>query len=330
MSFGTLKTAMDPLTQLSQHRKQHPRVVEALGHALKSERLHHAYILASADLAASRGLAQSIGQSLVCETRRMEGGIDACGSCSPCRTYAHHNHPDVLTIEPNEKGTIPIDSVRALSARLALKSSTGQIKVVRIFQADRMNPAAQNALLKTLEEPSGDTCFLLTAARPRSLLITVRSRCQKLQLGAGDRESAIEALVAGGIEAELAPLLYPLVGSDLSRASALQESGAGEIARQVDEVLSRPDDQSMALKVAKDLGADRDRADLALCFIELRVRDALARRHGAEALDGERAPELAAPVLADLVGRLQRLRAFGNRSLNRTLALEALFLGLDR
>lgn len=325
MPFGTLKRAMDPL---SQHRTRHPRVVEALGHALESSRLHHAYILASADLAASRSLVECIGQSLVCETRRVEGGIDACGRCDPCRTYAHQNHPDVLTLAPNEKHVIPIDSVRDLSARLSLKSSTGRIKVVRIFEADRMNPAAQNALLKTLEEPSGDTCFLLTAARPRSLLLTVRSRCQKLQLGGADRDRAIRALVEGGIEEELAPLLYPLVGSDVARASALREAGAAEIIQQVDEVLARPDDQSLALRVAKDLGADRDRADLALAFIELRVRDSLAVHRGLPALDAARVPSLAPPVLADLVERLQRLRALANRSLNRTLALEALFLGL--
>ncbi|MEO1172478.1 MAG: hypothetical protein AAFX94_10575, partial [Myxococcota bacterium] len=264
-----------PLTDLE---AVHGRAVRAIRHAFEHDRLHHAYILGSPDRGESRRIAEEIGQTLVCTQRR---GIDACGVCAGCRTYISGNHADVFTLEPNEKNVIPIEPVRALTARLALKSSAGNSKVVRIFDADRMNAAAQNALLKTLEEPSGDTCFLLTAARPRSLLITVRSRCQKLQLGATDWQSAAARLVDGGVDATLARDLAPIVGADLGRAQSLEEAGAAEIIEKLDAVLAKPENTALALETAKDLGANRDRADVALAVLEVRVRDAYAARGGA-------------------------------------------------
>lgn len=314
---------------ITDFRERHPRVVDAFLHALREDRLHHAYILASSDLAESKALVTAMGQSLVCTERG--SSPDACGVCVACRTYVGENHPDVLTLSPNEKNVIPIDAIRALTGRLALKSTSGQRKIVRILQADRMNPAAQNALLKTLEEPSGETCFFLTAARPRSLLITVRSRCQRLQLGAPSLEDAARALSEGGVDKGLATLLVPLVGADVERAGELLERGFAEIASLVDDVLSNPDNQSQALRTAKDLGSDRERADLALALLEVRVRDALASQHSdVPLLDAPRLATLSRDVLGELVGKLQELRRLANRSVNRTLALEAIFLNLAR
>ncbi|MEM6531645.1 MAG: hypothetical protein AAF654_03430 [Myxococcota bacterium] len=308
---------------LSELEGTHGRAVRAIRHALGQDRLHHAYILASPDRGESKRVASAIAQTLVCTSRQ---GIDACGTCPGCRTYQGGNHADVFTLSPNEKNVIPIEPVRALTARLALKASAGSSKVVQLFDADRMNPAAQNALLKTLEEPSGDTCFLLTAARPRSLLITVRSRCQKLQLGAADLSTAVTRLVDGGLDATLARDLAPIVGADVERALALEESGAAEIIGKLDAVLAKPENTALALETAKDLGSNRDRADLALSVLEVRVRDAFAQRGRAPIAGSDTRWQPTA--LGDLVDTLHRLRRLHNRSLNRTLALESIFLRL--
>lgn len=328
-----------PPARLTEYAPAHPRAIRAIEHALRTKRLHHAYILAGADSGGSRALAQALGQRLACSTRRDEQNtgpehieLDACQTCTSCRSYVAQSYSDLFTVEPNEKGAIPIDPIRSLASRLSRKSSTGATKIVHIFQADRMNPAAQNALLKTLEEPSGDTCFLLTATRPRSLLLTVRSRCQRLQLNSADWSSAERALLEGGVEPTLAKELAPLLGTDVQRALAMQDSGAGEIIRQLEQALGQPDDIGLALNAAKELGADRERADLALSFLELRVRNALAERHGAEPSEHRARADWhpSATSLRELVGILQHARRLKNRSLNRTLLWESILFTIAR
>ncbi len=95
-------------------------------------------------------------------------------------------HPDVLTIsrpvddKGKVKADIPVDSIRALEGFLGLKPAMGNAKVVIIDAADDLNPAAANALLKNLEEPTPNTTLLLIAHAPNRLLPTIRSRCQRL------------------------------------------------------------------------------------------------------------------------------------------------------
>ena len=108
---------------------------------------------------------------------------DACGACTACARIARGVHPDVLTIEPGESGSIKVDQVREAIERSAYRPFEGRRRVVIIDEADALVPEAQNALLKTLEEPPAASMFVLITSRPDVLLPTVRSRCQRLRFG---------------------------------------------------------------------------------------------------------------------------------------------------
>ena len=107
----------------------------------------------------------------------------ACGKCAACRRIARGAHPDVMTIEPGETGSIKIEQVRAAIDRSVFRPFEGRKRVTIVEQADALVPAAQNALLKTLEEPLPASVFVLVTSRPDVLLPTVRSRCAHLRLG---------------------------------------------------------------------------------------------------------------------------------------------------
>ena len=92
-------------------------------------------------------------------------------------------HPDVMTIEPGETGSIKIEQVRAAIDRAVFRPFEGRRRVTIIEQADALVVAAQNALLKTLEEPLPASVFVLVTSRPDTLLPTVRSRCAHLRFG---------------------------------------------------------------------------------------------------------------------------------------------------
>lgn len=130
-----------------------------------------------------RMAAVALAQLLNCQTLPAGDGQDACGACRSCTRIARGVHADVLLIAPGETGAIKIDQVRDAIERAAYRPFEGRRRVVIIDAADMMNADAQNALLKTLEEPPAASTFVLVTSRPDMLLPTVRSRCQRLRFG---------------------------------------------------------------------------------------------------------------------------------------------------
>ncbi len=117
---------------------------------------------------------QQAAQLVLCTS----AGDGACGTCAGCRRVAKGNHPDCIVIGDDDDTTIKIEEARELIRRVGLASFEAGAQVAVIREADRLTEQAANALLKTLEEPSPDTYFLLTTATPDRLPPTVRSRCQ--------------------------------------------------------------------------------------------------------------------------------------------------------
>ncbi len=318
------------MTRLSDLSAQQPHATQALATAVRSGRLHHAYILAGPPEANADRLALAVAQSLVCQSR---SDVDACETCPGCRKLLSGSHPDFLRVEPDDKGNIAIDAIRLLTGRLALKAAESPHKVAYLRDADQMNPAAQNALLKTLEEPPGSSIFLLTTTRWRSLLPTVRSRSLTLRLAPLTRQGATQALIQAGIPEQSAQPLAALVGSDVERAQAMLANGADEIIVTLTGALAPTATIDAILKVAADLGAERERADLALTLLEVGVRDALAARHGANTDQVYVSPLWLAPHaehfperLVATGRRLQQLRRAKAMNPNRTLSLEGILL----
>jgi DNA polymerase-3 subunit delta' len=109
--------------------------------------------------------------------------MDACGKCRACDRIARGVHVDVIALEPDDRASIKIDPVRDVLSKTGFRPFEGRRRVVLIREADTLEPASQNALLKSLEEPPPATMFILTTAVPGALLPTVRSRCMRLRFG---------------------------------------------------------------------------------------------------------------------------------------------------
>src|SRR5438876_275216 len=158
----------------------HRPLLELLARAIARGTLPPSLIFAGPEGVGKRLTATALAQALNCE---QGPGIDGCGDCPACKRIARGVHADVLVIEPGESGSIKLDQVREAIERSAYRPFEGRRRLVAIDQADALVDVAQEALLKTLEEPPPASVFVLITSRPDVLLPTLRSRCQRLRFG---------------------------------------------------------------------------------------------------------------------------------------------------
>ena len=176
--------------------------------------LSHASLITGWSGDSRAALARRLAAAYLCQGER-----PPCGKCPPCRKAAAGTHPDVAYTAPApDKREIAVDQIRALRSDAYIRPNEGRRKVYVIDPADAMNPAAQNALLKVLEDGPAYAAFLLLADQPGMLLDTVRSRCELLALPPEEAPPDPELVERA---ASLAGLL--LGGDELARAQALVE-----------------------------------------------------------------------------------------------------------
>lgn len=176
------------------------------------EPLSHAYLITGGRDESRSAFAHRVASAYLCE-----GQSVPCGQCRHCRKVAAAAHPDLIRVSvPEDKREISVDQIRTLRTDAYIRPNEGKRKVYIIDPADGMNPSAQNALLKVLEEGPRYTAFLLLAGEPGKLLDTVRSRCENLNLPP-EEDQPDPALLAKA--EELAKLL--LTGDELTVAEGL-------------------------------------------------------------------------------------------------------------
>lgn len=147
----------------------------ALSQTAQSGRLGHAWLLLGDPGLGKEQLAERLARLHLCQ--QPDRG-EPCGHCHSCQLFDKGNHPDLGTITRDSK-TIGVEAIRELCTRLQSSAQLGRGKVVIIPDAERMTESAANALLKTLEEPAGDSLLLLIASQVSRLLPTILSRCHK-------------------------------------------------------------------------------------------------------------------------------------------------------
>lgn len=190
---------------------------ERLGAQVAAGQISHAWLLTGPRGSGKRAVAFALAAALVCE----KGPGVACGECSGCTRALRNRHPDVHHVEP-EGVIIPVDVVReAVIPEAARSPFEASNKVFVIEDADRMNDAAQNALLKTLEEPHADTVFVLVSDHEEEVLETIRSRCRVVRLDPVPVARVAELLVAAGADPDEAQGAATLAEGDVTRAKEL-------------------------------------------------------------------------------------------------------------
>ena len=195
--------------------------VSRLGRALSDGTLPHALILCGPRGSGRRTLARTIAAAMVCE-----GGAGTplpCGRCEVCRRIREEIHPDVHTIRPEEgKSLIPVSRIREMRAEMSLSASEAARRTFIIEDSERMNAAAQNALLVSLEEPPDGVVILLLTESEEALLPTVRSRAQTVRMQLFSEEMLSRCLADN-------ERFSALAGRDAAAADALLRAAHGTI-----------------------------------------------------------------------------------------------------
>lgn len=206
----------------------------------RRERLPHALLLVGQRGLGKFALAQAFAAGLLCESPNADGS--ACGKCLACGWHSQGNHPDFRMLQPQalaEAGDsegdegkeakkkasqqITIDQVRALDDFLSVGTHRSGLRIVLVHPAEAMNRSTANSLLKTLEEPSPGTLFLLVSNEPLRLLPTIRSRCQTVPIGLPPPAQVAAMLQEVGIKD--AAHWLALAGGAPILASELAQSG---------------------------------------------------------------------------------------------------------
>ena len=187
--------------------------------------LPHALLLCGPSGMDKRGFSERLQRALLCKAP-VDG--EACGQCRACTLFDAGTHPDRIRIgfEERKDGVlrkeIVVHQIRALSERLSKASQFGGWQIACIDPADAMNPAASNALLKTLEEPGASRLLVLVADAPWKLPATIRSRCQRIEFRLPDSDVALAWLKQAGVRHADAALAAAAGNPGLARRWAEQ------------------------------------------------------------------------------------------------------------
>jgi DNA polymerase-3 subunit delta' len=292
--------------------------------------------------------ARALAAGILCETPR---DTLACGVCASCHWLSQGNHPDFREIVPEaaqeddeaeEAGAkadkakslvIKIDQIRAVSDFIALTTHRAGFRVLLIHPAEALQPAAANALLKTLEEPPPSTLIVLVSDRPARLLATIRSRCRLLALSAPAREEALEWLKSEDVAAPEIALAgaggAPLLARDLA------EPAEAEFRKRILAELSRPSGAD-PLQFAGTI--DKAGVERFIYWMQTWVHDLVRMRLAGDARHHrELAPALKARAqnaslhkLFALDRELVAARALAGHPLNPRLVAEHLLMAYNR
>ena len=155
------------------------QIVEHFQNALESGKISHAYIINGERSSGKEFIAKIFAAALQCEN----GGVEPCNECHSCKQALSGNHPDIIKVTHEKPATVGVEDIRnGVNNDVVIKPYSSKWKIYIINEAEKMTVQAQNALLKTLEEPPAYAVILLLTSNPEALLPTIQSRCVVLNM----------------------------------------------------------------------------------------------------------------------------------------------------
>ncbi len=196
-------------------------LINNLKSSIANDRVNHAYIFEGAKGMGKLTIAKAFAKVLNC----YEGGIDACDKCIGCQSFDSGNNPDIIYVT-HQKTVISVDDVREqILQNAASKPYNCRYKIFIIPEADKMNVAAQNAFLKSLEEPPSYVKFILLCENSSKFLTTILSRCILFKIKPVSEDNVIDYLVKNaGIDREKAELYASYSQGNIGRAMNILDS----------------------------------------------------------------------------------------------------------
>lgn len=313
------------------------KVIANMQQTVRSGNVSHAYILYGETGAGKKMLAYTFAAALQCEEKTGE----PCMKCESCKKAAGKNHPDIITLTHNKDGLITVDEVREqLVNDISIKPYNSPWKIYLVPDAEMMNEQAQNAILKTIEEPPEYAVILLLTNNVESLLPTIRSRCVRLDLKLVDdrliKNYLMERMHVPDYQAELdASLAQGNVGR-AKRAASSEEFA--EISRKAMHILTCVEEMEVheVTETVKDIAGNRQGIQDYLEIFQFWFRDVLMFKATREVdrlvfkneLNSirEQASERSYENIEKILDALERTKVRLQANVNVELTLELLFL----
>jgi len=312
----------------------HEKPISILKAAMAANRAPHAYLFYGMEGVGKKTVASVFARALNCA-----GEDRPCDVCASCLKAEHNNHPNIVRVAA-EGQFIKIDAVREIQARMAFRPEGGK-RVFIIQEADKMNPPAANALLKTLEEPAADNVLILTTARLHALPMTILSRCQNLRFSPLPKTTVARFLMEknGMTAGEAEAVAAASIGS-IGYALEIKKEDYMAIRNDILDRLGKdnPADMIRRLAFAGSLGKDRDGISRRLQIIENAYRDSLVFKEtgNREMLLYKDWASTIEAIARRLSGReiirnikeIEKAADALSRNANKTLTLEAMVVSL--
>ncbi|MBQ1940970.1 MAG: DNA polymerase III subunit delta' [Anaerovibrio sp.] len=264
----------------------HKRVIEQLQLMQQEDRVPHTMLFSGAAGIGKLLVARSLAALLLCHEPQQG---HCCGQCPACQAMANDIHPDFFYVEPENSGKtsriIKIEQIRAMQADIARVPVLSKRQVVIINDAEKLNEAAANSLLKTIEEPSGQTVFILITSAPMALLDTVRSRCMRVEFGILQPQEIEAILQKKQAETDLIPQLAAYSDGSAAKALELQDEKMVSLQQDAMELIHNIEayDVQKLLQKAKDMASlDKEQLMLWLGFLAMLYRDLLILHSGSD------------------------------------------------
>jgi DNA polymerase-3 subunit delta' len=200
----------------------HEKIKEHLQKAIESDHVSHAYILTGETGMGRKSLANAFSMTLLCE----RGKSDPCMECHACKQVMTNNHPDLIFVTHEKTGSIGVDDIRGqINDTIMIRPYSSYYKIYIVDEAEKMTVQAQNALLKTIEEPPSYAIIMLLTTNQEAFLPTILSRCVQLKLKP-QTDAVVKSYLMGslGIKESRADIYAAFARGNLGRAIHLASS----------------------------------------------------------------------------------------------------------
>lgn len=200
----------------------HERIKEHLQKAIESDHVSHAYILTGETGMGRKSLANAFAMTLLCE----RGKSEPCMECHACKQVMTNNHPDLILVTHEKPGSIGVDDIRGqINDTIMIRPYSSYYKIYIVDEAEKMTVQAQNALLKTIEEPPSYAIIMLLTTNQEAFLPTILSRCVQLKLKP-QTDAVVKSYLMGslGIKESRADIYAAFARGNLGRAIHLASS----------------------------------------------------------------------------------------------------------
>lgn len=249
---------------------------------ISRDKLSHAYIICGERGVGKKTLARYFAAQILCE--RQSG--TPCGECKSCRMLSHDAHPDFITVKANGKsGNYLAADLRAIISDTSVSPNEGEKKIYFLPRIDKALPAAQNVLLKIVEEPPQHVIFIMTAESKESILPTILSRTIVINISETSEAECLEALLAEGVSQSDAQKAVSLYRGNIGRCLEYLNSDEAKLlpdtVRIITEALISKDEYAL-LKTLTSLDSDRDFCLDVLASLKTVIRDAQVQKFGGE------------------------------------------------